>query len=346
MTNRITRRQFTAGAVATAAASVGLTRAQAQNFGGDELIEAAKKEGKMVYYTANFTEVEQEVIKAFNKRFPFVRVQLVRAPGGQLITRVRTEAAAGKLAADVVDHSDRGLMLELQDLFQDYAPPNGSDYLPDARVSPKLWPRITSVWVIAYNTELAKNPPKSWKDLTKPEYGPKMIGTVIAPSGGTTWTRVMYERQVLGEDYWKKLAATQPVLFPSGAPLSDALIRGEVTIAQVQFNIAFPKKRDGAPIGINFPPEGTPVTPFATGVAKTAVNPNAAKLFLNWALSAEAQTFMIKELGYLTALKTPPAYPPGFDPKVAKLWVPNFEQYEKLREGWLDEWNKTYGYRQ
>src|SRR4029079_9486778 len=100
MTNRITRRQFTAGAVATAAASVGLTRAQAQNFGGDELIEAAKKEGKMVYYTANFTEVEQEVIKAFNKRFPFVRVQWVRAPGGQLITRVRPEAAAGKLAAD------------------------------------------------------------------------------------------------------------------------------------------------------------------------------------------------------------------------------------------------------
>ena len=346
MTNRITRRQFTAGAVATAAASVGLTRAQAQNFGGDELIEAAKKEGKMVYYTANFTEVEQEVIKAFNKRFPFVRVQLVRAPGGQLITRVRTEAAAGKLAADVVDHSDRGLMLELQDLFQDYAPPNGSDYLPDARVSPKLWPRITSVWVIAYNTELAKNPPKSWKDLTKPEYGPKMIGTVIAPSGGTTWTRVMYERQVLGEDYWKKLAATQPVLFPSGAPLSDALIRGEVTIAQVQFNIAFPKKRDGAPIGINFPPEGTPVTPFATGVAKTTVNPNAAKLFLNWCFSEEGQLYMSKEQGSVSAMKKAPYYPEGFDPKAARLWLPNFEQYEKLRASWVEEWNKTFGYRQ
>ena len=63
-----------------------------------ELIEAAKKEGKFVYYTANFTEVEQETIKAFNKRFPFVKVELVRAPGGQLITRVKTEAAAGKLA--------------------------------------------------------------------------------------------------------------------------------------------------------------------------------------------------------------------------------------------------------
>ncbi len=37
---------------------------------------------------------------------------------------------------------------------------------------------------------------------------------------------------------------------------------------------------------------------------------------------------------------------PGFDPKAVKLWVPNFEQYEKLRDGWIEEWNKTYGYRQ
>ena len=52
----------------------------------------------LVFYTANFTEVEQEVIKAFNKRFPFVKVEMVRAPGGQLITRIKTEAAAGKLS--------------------------------------------------------------------------------------------------------------------------------------------------------------------------------------------------------------------------------------------------------
>src|SRR2546429_7192616 len=105
--------------------------ASAQDFGPPELIAAAKKEGSIVYYTANFAEVEQEVIKAFNKRFPFVKVEMVRAPGGQLITRVKTEAAAGKLAADIVDHSDRGLMLELVDLFQDYAPPNAADYLKD-----------------------------------------------------------------------------------------------------------------------------------------------------------------------------------------------------------------------
>jgi iron(III) transport system substrate-binding protein len=85
---------------------------------------------------------------------------------------------------------------------------------------------------------------------------------------------------------------------------------------------------------------------YGAGITKTAANPNAARLFMNWALSKEAQTFMIKELGYLTSLKEPPAYPPGYDPKVIKVWVPDFTQYEKLRDGWIDEWNKTYGYRQ
>jgi iron(III) transport system substrate-binding protein len=344
---RISRRQFAAIAGSGLAASaLGIKPAAAQNFGPPELIEAAKKEGKIVYYTANFTEVEQETIKAFNKRFPFVRIEMVRAPGGQLITRIKTEAAAGKLAADVIDHSDRSLMQPLEDLFQDYTPPNAAAYREDILISKKLWPRVTLGWSIAYNTELVKNPPKSWMDLTKPEYGPKKIGQVIAPSGGTTWTRVMFERQVLGEDYHKKQAATQPVLYPSGAPLSDAVVRGEVEIAPLLYNIIYVKKRDGAPVDAIFPPEGVPVNFYASGVTKTATSPNAGKLWMNWCLSEEGQAFMIKEQGNLTALKNPPAYPPGWDPKVIKVWGPNFKQYVDLKAQWIEEWNKTYGYRQ
>jgi iron(III) transport system substrate-binding protein len=334
-------------ALATLTAVFALASAAAQTqFGSNDLIEAAKKEGTMVYYTANFTEVEQETIKAFNKRFPFIKIELVRAPGGQLITRVKTEAAAGKLAADVVDHSDRALMSQITDLFQDYAPPNADAYIPDVLISPKLWPRVTLAWSIAYNTELVKKPPKTWMDLTKPEYGNKQIGQVFVLSGGTTWTRAMFERQVLGEDYWKKQAATNPVLYPSGAPASDALVRGDISIAPLLYNIVYTKKRDGAPIEIFFPPEGVPVNPYASGVPKTAAHPNAAKLFLNWCLSEEGQTFMIKDQGNLTSLKKAPFYPEGFDPKVVKVWVPNFKQYVELHKPWSDEWNKTYGYRQ
>jgi iron(III) transport system substrate-binding protein len=345
---RLSRRQFTAAAATTVAATAigGRAADAADTYGSPELIEAAKKEGHFVYYTANFTEVEQEVIKAFNKRFPFVKVEMVRAPGGQLITRVKTEAAAGKLAADVVDHSDRSLMQPLEDLFQEYTPPNAADYRQDVLISKKLWPRTTIGWSIAYNTELVKNPPKSWMDLTKPEYGNKQIGQVIAPSGGTTWTRIMFERQVLGEDYWKKQAATNPALYPSGAPLSDALVRGEVSIAPLLYNIIYTKKRDGAPIEIFFPPEGVPLNFYASGVTKTAKSPNAAKLFLNWCMSDEGQAFMINNVGELTALKNPPAFPPGWDPKKIKTWAPKFDEYVKLHADWVAEWNKTYNYRQ
>jgi iron(III) transport system substrate-binding protein len=338
----ITRRTFVAGA-----SVLGLTpfAAHAQ-FGSPELIEAAKKEGKLVFYSAQVAESEMPVINAFNKRFPFVKVEFLRAPGNQLIQRVKTEAAAGKLLADVVDHSDRALMFEIQDLFQDYKPPNADDYIPEARVSDKLWPRSTSVWAIAYNSEVVKTPPTSWMDLIKPEYKGKQIGQVIAPSGGTTWTRAMFERQVLGEDYWQKQAATQPLLFPSNAPTSDALVRGEVAIAPLLYNAILPKIRDGAPVKALFAPEGAPITPFAAGITKTAANPNAARLFLNWCMSEEGQAFQIKELGYLTSLKKAPLYPEGFDPAKVKVWIPNYDQFVKLQKGWIEEWNKTYGYRQ
>jgi iron(III) transport system substrate-binding protein len=156
----------------------------------------------------------------------------------------------------------------------------------------------------------------------------------------------MFERQVLGEDYWKKQAATHPILYPSGAPMSDSMVRGEVAMGPLLYNAIYPKQKDGAPIKIFFPPEGVPVNPYTSGIPKTAAHPNAAKLFLNWNLSVEGQTFMIKELGNLTSLKVVPVYPEGFDPKVVKVWLPKFEDYVKLHGPWVAEWDKTFGYRQ
>ena len=348
--NRISRRSLLgavgAGALGTTF-SYGPARAQKPFNPPASLVEAARKEGRFTYYTAAFAEVEQETINLFNKRYPFIRVEMVRAPGGQLITRVKTEAAAGKLTADVIDHSDRGLMKAIEDLFADYTPPNADDYLPGALVSKKLWPRITPGWCIAYNSELVKNPPKTWMDLTRADlYKPGTIAQVIAPSGGTTWTRVLFERQVLGEGYWAAQAATKPALYPSGAPLSDAMVRGEVEIAPLVYNVIYTKQRDGAPVQTFFPPEGIPIVPYATGIPKSAKSPNAAKLFLDWSMSDEGQIHSIKDHGNLTSLKSTPFSPPGFDPKTAKLWVPKFEEFEKLRDTWIPEWNKTFGYRQ
>ena len=343
----LTRRKALAGAAALGGLAIsGGARGQQSFTASQALIDAAKKEGKMVLYTSNFVEVMQKTIAAFNQHFPFVRVELVRAPGGQLFTRIRTESAAGKLTADAILHSDRGLMLEINDIFADYTPPNANAYRADTLVSPKLWPCISPCWVIAWHTELVKSPPKTWMDLTKPDYGNGMIGQVVGPSGGITWTRVMFERMVLGEDYWARQAATKPRLYPSGAPLADALVRGEVSIAPVQFNVVLDKQRDGAPIGSIFPSEGVPMTPYGCGIPKTAANPNAAKLFMDWCLSEEGQIHFVREQGNVSAMKTAPALLPGFDAAKHKLWMPEFKQFQELYRPWLDDWNKAYGYRQ
>ena len=112
------------------------------------------------------------------------------------------------------------------------------------------------------------------------------------------------------------------------------------------YNAVYPKQKEGAPLKVVFPPEGVPANPYATGIPKTATHVNAARLYLNWCLSKEGQTFMIKEQGNLTSLKEVPLNPEGFDPKVVKVWYPNFDQYVKLHADWVATWDKTFGYRQ
>ena len=102
-------------------------------------------------------------------------------------------------------------------------------------------------------------------------------------------------------------------------------MRGEVSIAPLLYNIIYTKIVEGAPAEAIFAPEGVPIIPYADGITKTAKSPNAAKLFMNWRLSKEGQAFQIAKLGNITSMKEPPSFPKGWDPKVIKVWVPNFD---------------------
>ena len=86
-------------------------------------------------------------------------------------------------------------------------------------------------------------------------------------------------------------------------------MRGEISIAPLLYNIIYTKIVEGAPAEAIFAPEGVPIIPYADGITKTSKSPNAAKLFMNWRLSKEGQTFAIKSLGNITSLKEPPPSP-------------------------------------
>jgi iron(III) transport system substrate-binding protein len=330
-------------AAIAALAAFGLAApAAAQDCCPKELVDAANKEGKLVLYTALLLDAEQILMKEFNKKFPNVKVDIVRAPGARLFTRIETEAAANKLGADIMDLTDLGLAKRIENLFADYTPPNAKDIDKAAMVSDKLWPRTVHVYGLAYNPAVIQKPPKSWADLKDPAYKGK-LGLVIAGSGGTTWTKAMFQRKVLGLDYWKEIAKQEPRLYESNGPLATAVVRGESPVAMLLVNASLPLKNDGAPIEIAYPAEGLPATPGGAGIFKTASNPNAAKLFMNWFMSLEGQNAMAEKVGFSSVVKGAKV-PPGA-PKDVKLWFAPLEEYALLRDKWIEEWNTIYNYR-
>ncbi|MEI7711547.1 MAG: extracellular solute-binding protein [Rhodospirillales bacterium] len=309
------------------------------------LLDAAKREGGFVNYTAQIEDLELETIAAFNKRFPFVKVEIVHLPGGQLIERIKAEIGANKLVADLIDHSEPSLLRNIESAFRPYAPPNAADYIPEAVASPRIWPRITAGTCIAWNKELIKDRPTGWWDIA----GPKYAGQVGMPSGytgGSTWVWVMFQRKVLSEDYWAKQAAIKPRVYTTNAVTADALIRGEIGIAPVSYPSVMSKIRDGAPLDYIFPIEGVPCFTFADGIPATSKRPAAAQLYLDWCLSEEGQGMLIRDLGHLTALKKSPSDTPGLNPAVHKLWFADRAESDRVRDPWLAEWSKTFGMRQ
>lgn len=309
------------------------------------LVEAAKRDGGFVNYTAQIEDLELETIAAFNKRFPFVKIEIMHLPGGQLIERIRAEIAANKLVADLIDHSEPSLLVAIESAFRPYEPPNAADYIPAAVASRRVWPRLTAGTCIAWNSEIIKDKPKGWWDLTTGRYAGQ-LGTPSGYTGGSTWVWVMFQRKVLGEDFWAKHAAAKPRVYPTNAATADALIRGEIGIATVSYPAIMPKIRDGAPLDYIFPIEGVPCFTFGAGIPVTAKRPAAAQLYLDWCLSEEGQAMLIRDLGHLTALKKSPEETPGLDPNVQKLWFADRAESDRLRDPWLGEWAKAFGMRQ
>jgi iron(III) transport system substrate-binding protein len=343
----INRRQVLGGGLAAAglATGSGASAAIPRFEPSPALVEAAKRDGGFTNYTAQIEDLELETIAAFNKRFPFVKVEIVHQPGGQLIERVRSEIAANKLVADMIEHSEPSTLAALETAFRPYEPPNAADFLPAAIASRRLWPRITAGTCIAWNNALIDKKPIGWWDITKPDYAGQ-LGMPSGYTGGSTWVWVMFERKVLGEDYWARQAAIKPRIYPTNAACADAMVRGEVGIAPLAYPAIVPKIRDGAPISYVFPAEGVPCFTFAAGITTVSKRAAAAQLYMDWSLSQEGQAMLIGDLGHLTALKTAPVATPGLDPNVQKMWFADRAESDRVRDVWLAEWAKAFGMRQ
>jgi iron(III) transport system substrate-binding protein len=291
------------------------------------LIEAAKKEGKVVWYTSVDLPLAEKVAKAFEAKYPGVAVRVERSGAERVFQRIGQEYASNIHACDVVNSSDaaHSIVWKKGNLLEAFVPEDVAKFYPAAHKDVDGQFASFRVWVciIAYNTNLVKkeDAPKSFADLLDPKWKGKLVKAHPGYSG-TIMTATFQMARDLGWGYFEKLAAQNVMQVQSSADPPKRLALGERAVMADgnEYNI-FEISEKGGPVAPVYATEGSPLIVGPTAIFKAAPNPNAAKLFTAYSFSPECQQLII-DVGGLRSVhpqtKDKPGRTPFKDIKVMK----------------------------
>ncbi len=290
-----------------------LTFEEIANLQGPErqkiLEEGAKKEGKVTFYhTMIIDQVGQPIMDAFEKRYPFVKIESIRAAGQQLLQRVMLEQQARAVSADVI-------MADNVSSFQNsnVAAPFNSPLLAEMgaqNVGPnRVWVAQRSSWQgIAWNTSMVKDAdaPKSWEDLLDPKWKDKLTWSDSSETGNVRV--IMHLIRLWGEEkavaYLRKLAAQNIKILPGSVrAVLDQVIAGEfpIGVSMSMHHIAL-SKAIGAPVnGVATDPVISKSTVY--GLVKGAPHPHAAMLLIDFMMDKDGGQAILRDRQY------PPGHP-------------------------------------
>jgi iron(III) transport system substrate-binding protein len=267
-----------------------------------ELIAAATKEGKVVFYTAIDLKVAQNLAKNFEKKYPGISVQVERTGSERIFQRLAQERASKIFTADVLDSTDQAHFLtwKKQGVLEPYVPTELAKWPASERDPDGAYASVRFTLIpIAYNTNMVKpeEAPKSFADLLLPKWAGKMVKAHPSYSGAIV-TSTFQTEKALGWSYFEKLGKQKVLQVQSSTEPPKKLAIGERAVAADGLEyMHIQLKEGGAPINIVYPSEGTPFVPSCQAIAKNAPHPNAAKLFISYMFSLENQQYLVSEAG-------------------------------------------------
>jgi iron(III) transport system substrate-binding protein len=302
MKHKISRRQLLKGAGVVVAGSALSTRVLAAAPPPEPvtqaLIDAAKKEGQIVYYTSTDLPVAEKLAKAFEAKYPGIAVRVERTGAERVFQRIGQEYSSNIHAVDVVNSSDAAhfIVWKRDGVLLPYVPEDVAKYPAEHRdvdgqfASFRVW-----LSIIAYNTNLVKaeDAPKSFADLLDPKWKGKIVKAHPGYSG-TIMTATYQMQRDLGWTFFEQLAKQNIMQVQSSADPPKKLDLGERAVMADgnEYNI-FQMKEAGRPVEPVYATEGSPLIIGPNGIFKSSPNPNAAKLFQSFALGREAQQLII-----------------------------------------------------
>ncbi len=273
----------------------------------------AKAEGKVVWYTSTPIGQGQKIADAFEKETG-IKVEMFRSGGSAILRRFQQEIDAGRVAVDVLTHSEPAAANALgkKGLFVAFKPKN-FDKVPDAAKDPDglfVGQRLNMMTHYLRSDKVdAADEPKTWDDLLDPKYKGKLVMT--DPSFTSLQVSVVGTMtKARGWGFYEKLKANDVMIVQGNQQASDALKRGERLIAVGALDsYAANLKKAGHPIKTLYPSDGIFVIPSPTSVVKGSPNPNAAKLFAQFMIGDTAQKIFPADGGYSARIDIAP--PPG-----------------------------------
>ena len=259
------------------------------------LIDAAKKEGTLTFYTTIAEKDLPVIVKPFEQKYG-IKVNIWRAGTDKVLQRTVQEARANRNDVDVVHYGSPEMeALAREKILKPVDDPVHKDLMQGALPDHRMWAAtILSVWVQAYNTNVVKKAdlPKKWEDLLDPKWKGKLgieakdddwFASVVQLLGG----------EEKGLAFFRKLSDTNGISVRKGHTLlNNMVVSGEVPLALTVYNyMPAQAKEKGAPIDW-FVIEPAIARSNAVGIAAKAKHPNAALLFYEYLLGPDGQKAM------------------------------------------------------
>jgi iron(III) transport system substrate-binding protein len=261
-----------------------------------EVVEGARKEGQLVFYSGMPIPDAQEILSTLEKKYPFIKTTFYRATGSALVSRIQTEQRAGTHIWDVMNATGfEPYALVEQGYFAKYDSAERRDFPEGHKDNDGMWATMyTTPMVVSYNVKLVApaDLPKDYADLLSP----KWKGRLGMDSSDLEWYANL--RKIWGAEKARNFLEglkRQDIRFAQGRSMLTGLLSGgEIALLVNNFlQNAIEAKHKGSPV------EFLALDPVVSaaglvGINRLAPHPNAARLFVDFVLSREGQELIVK----------------------------------------------------
>ena len=259
------------------------------------LIEAAKSEGTVSYYTTMTLSQSKKVADKFQAKYPFLKVELFRSGADGLLNKIQNEARGGLYAWDVVSgRGDMVLTLSQAKLLAPYHSPESKSISRDMVDDAGYWTAYyVNPFVLGYNTNLVKQAdvPKSYEQLLDLKWKGKKI-SIDDSAYGLLAALIREWGKEKAVTYFKNLAAQDPVVMRGNTNRVQLAMAGEYPLIIAYAPTIQRETSKGHPMDwVSLEPVPVQVNPLM--LAAKAPHPNAAKLLIDFLLSKQGQSMLV-----------------------------------------------------